>query len=310
MTRAQTSQQLVPVSSLTAVDRAPPTSTTTTTPGHSGDPAQTRTHSQSSREAPSSTATALPRPSSTTSGSKPTQHAHPPIAAIVSVIAVLLLALLALLAASYLYVRRLRRRRANTTTSSPCPIVKTGDDGPSSLGTSLAQDQRIPDDSDTTKSQQRPATTPWEAPPSWATSPSLLTSAPAHHVLGAGPPTGNRAASALEHRPLLRHSTASASSSLAPTLDLESCSSSSSTTGDDVVEYGRLVSHTTLDVDDVNARPMPAAQDVASHAMRDSWESDGDSDDPGPARTATSISSTGWHPSRMVRSPPPPPLPT
>ncbi|KAI0653633.1 hypothetical protein C8Q70DRAFT_596214 [Cubamyces menziesii] len=160
-------------------------------------------------------------PSAVSTPKPPHHSAHPPIAAIAAVISVLVLALLAAL---YLYVRRLKRRRANHANSTS----QKGDEG-SGFPRALSSAQHILDDA-----TERPSEALQEGAPSWAASTSVLTSAPRQDVLSPGL---DRAASSIEHRPLLRQSTAS--SLLAPTAHSYSSSTTSSGVENGGARHGR-----------------------------------------------------------------------
>ncbi|KAI0324808.1 hypothetical protein GY45DRAFT_332929 [Cubamyces sp. BRFM 1775] len=187
----------------------------------SGGFSQTSTESGRSRGVTSTTFTTLVGQASTTSSSKPAAQphsAHPPIAAIASVVVVLFLALLGAL---YLYVRRVRRRRASDQSAN----LQKDDDGPGS--------SREP-------SAQRVLDKVTEAP---------LTSAPHQDVY-----TSDRAAAYADDRPLLRHSTSMASfSSTSPSV-------LTSSTGE-VVDYRAVSETSTHTTPDNNFAPRPMLHD-------------------------------------------------
>ncbi|KAI0324809.1 hypothetical protein GY45DRAFT_1331164 [Cubamyces sp. BRFM 1775] len=194
--------------------------------------------------------------------------AHSSTAAIGSAIGGAIL-FLALLASFVLFRKRLKRYRARTQNHTALGDHQRPESV--SAGTATSSVQRM-----IGNSAQRPGT-PWEAPAEWAT---VHPGAPPQDVVG----------KPLEDKLLLRHSIAS--------LALVGSRMHSPCSVGDGVE-GRSDAHPAPpNADDERF----TARSLASRVVRDSWGSDGDSEDPGQAMTETS-SSTGWHPSRMVRPP-------
>ncbi|KAI0653634.1 hypothetical protein C8Q70DRAFT_1034309 [Cubamyces menziesii] len=201
------------------------------------------------------------------------QGPHPHTAAIASAICVTVL-FLTLLGAFFFRKKRLSRRETGGQSTN----TGRDDDGRDSSGTSSIQHILY-------NSTKQRGIELWETSIRSGPQAALLHNRPAtlnlHRPLSGLP---------VDEMLLMQPNTASP-----PMIDPATQSCPDSMSG--CVE-NRCVSCTLLDED--NARP--TRNGLTSRAMRDSWGSDGSSEEPGQA--VSEKSSMGWHPNRMVRPPP------